>query len=323
MADGVHRIPLPLPNDGLRAVNVYALEDGDGLTLIDSGWALQESRERLESSLAQIGHDLGSVRRFLVTHVHRDHYSQAAVLRKLFGARVALGEGERDSLLETRSSLRSYPPKMHARIIRAGAAELAAELLHSNREPLDEHEWQEPDDWLRDGDTIEVGSRQLTVIATPGHTAGHVVFHDQNARLLFTGDHVLPSITPSIGFESAPTDTALTNYLLSLARVAALPDSMLLPAHGAVCASTAGRVAQLREHHRLRLEETQAAVSGGAGTGLEVARQLRWTRRGYAFEQLNQFNQMLAINETLAHLEELARSSEILVRVHDGVARYQ
>ena len=40
MADGVHRIPLPLPNDGLRAVNVYAIADGDGLTLVDSGWAL-------------------------------------------------------------------------------------------------------------------------------------------------------------------------------------------------------------------------------------------------------------------------------------------
>ena len=39
-APGVHRIPLPLPNDGLRAVNVYALADGDGLTLVDAGWAL-------------------------------------------------------------------------------------------------------------------------------------------------------------------------------------------------------------------------------------------------------------------------------------------
>ena len=41
--DGVYRIPLPLPNDGLRAVNVYAIADGDGLVLIDGGWALAES----------------------------------------------------------------------------------------------------------------------------------------------------------------------------------------------------------------------------------------------------------------------------------------
>lgn len=37
VAPGVHRIPLPLPNDGLRAVNVYAITDGDGLTLVDGG----------------------------------------------------------------------------------------------------------------------------------------------------------------------------------------------------------------------------------------------------------------------------------------------
>ena len=40
---GMHRIPLPLPMDGLRAVNVYAIETEDGLTLIDGGWAIEEA----------------------------------------------------------------------------------------------------------------------------------------------------------------------------------------------------------------------------------------------------------------------------------------
>ena len=46
VAPGVHRIPLPLPNDGLRAVNVYVLPDDDGLVVIDSGWAIPEARGR-------------------------------------------------------------------------------------------------------------------------------------------------------------------------------------------------------------------------------------------------------------------------------------
>ena len=75
VAPGVHRVPLPLPTDGLRAVNVYVLEDGDGLVLIDSGWALTESREALAAALAALGCGLGDVRHFLVTHVHRDHYT--------------------------------------------------------------------------------------------------------------------------------------------------------------------------------------------------------------------------------------------------------
>jgi len=91
VAEGVHRIPLPLPNDGLRAVNVYAIEDGSALTLIDSGWALAEARQRLETALAGIGRELGDVRRYLVTHVHRDHYTLAVTVRRLFGSRILLG----------------------------------------------------------------------------------------------------------------------------------------------------------------------------------------------------------------------------------------
>ena len=54
VADGIHRIPLPLPMDGLRAVNVYAIETEEGLTLIDGGWAIDSSRKQLDESLASI-----------------------------------------------------------------------------------------------------------------------------------------------------------------------------------------------------------------------------------------------------------------------------
>jgi glyoxylase-like metal-dependent hydrolase (beta-lactamase superfamily II) len=91
VADGVHRIPLPLPNDGLKAVNVYAIEQDDGLVLIDSGWAMAEAQDLLEQCLGELDHDLGSVRRVLVTHIHRDHYELSITLRKLFGTKVALG----------------------------------------------------------------------------------------------------------------------------------------------------------------------------------------------------------------------------------------
>ena len=73
VAPGVHRIPLPLPMDGLRAVNVYVLESDDGLTLIDGGWAIEESRMLLEKSLAELDRGLADITRFLVTHVQYSH----------------------------------------------------------------------------------------------------------------------------------------------------------------------------------------------------------------------------------------------------------
>lgn len=98
VADGVHRIPLPLPTDGLRAVNVYAIEQGDGLVLVDGGWALDVSERALIDALAEIGYGLGDIVRFLVTHAHRDHYTQAMAVRRRFGTRVALGLHEQESI---------------------------------------------------------------------------------------------------------------------------------------------------------------------------------------------------------------------------------
>jgi glyoxylase-like metal-dependent hydrolase (beta-lactamase superfamily II) len=72
VAPGVHRIPLPMPSDGLRAVNVYALQDGTGITLIDGGWVVPEARAALAEALDQLGFGLRGIRRILVTHAHRD-----------------------------------------------------------------------------------------------------------------------------------------------------------------------------------------------------------------------------------------------------------
>ena len=99
---GVYRIPLPLPQDGLRAVNVYAVRDEDGLTLVDSGWAITEARDLLEQAVKLLDSSLAGVRRFLVTHVHRDHYTLAVTLRREFGMRVSLGEGEAGTLRDIR-----------------------------------------------------------------------------------------------------------------------------------------------------------------------------------------------------------------------------
>ena len=325
VAAGVHRIPLPLPNDGLRAVNVYAIQGGDGLTLIDSGWALTESLELLEESLGQIGFDLGDIRRFLVTHVHRDHYSQAVVVRRMFGAKVSLGIGEIENMNEILTSRSSIPQKLITRLTVAGGAEIlrSSALVEYPLEELDEREWEMPDDWLRHGDIIKVGDRTLTALSTPGHTAGHIVFYDEAGGLLFSGDHILPTITPSIGFESAPMLSPLSAYLSSLSLVAALGESMLLPAHGPVHPSTATRVRELQDHHKRRLEVTLAAVQAGAATAVDVSRRLKWTRHAHDFHALNTFNQILATNETLAHLEVLAEEGAINVRTEESVKYFQ
>lgn len=321
VADGVWRIPLPLPMDGLRAVNVYVLETEQGLVLIDGGWAIPESRQQLIDSLRQAGHGLRDIRRFLVTHMHRDHYTQAVALRQETGADVALGLGEKPSLdlLQAPEQIRG---RDRARLRIAGAHELTLpwDDKRGERPPVEYYDY--PDTWLEDDNRIDLDGRQLDVVHTPGHTQGHVVFADRGAGLLFAGDHVLPQITPSIGFETAYVQQPLRDFMDSLAKVRALPDLRLLPAHGPVTDSSHHRVEELLAFHDERLARTLEAVRSGARSGWETAQELPWTRRQKRAGDLAPFDQVLAAFETLAHLELLALRGDLARGEEDGVALF-
>lgn len=322
MAAGVYRVPLPLPNDGLRAVNVYVLQADDGLVLIDSGWAITEARAALDAGLAALDASVADVRRFLVTHVHRDHYTQAVHLRRELGVRVSLGAGERQSLETVLRQDWDGRGQRVAYLRLLGAKELADTLAKLPGSGMPEEDWELPDDWLQGGQQVRHGARNLQVVETPGHTRGHVVFHDTESRLLFAGDHVLPTITPSIGLEAALSVNPLGEFLRSLALVRQRPDAQLLPAHGPVTASVHARIDQLIAHHGARLDYTEAAVARGAQSAYEVALQLRWTRRERTLSELDPFNQMLAVTETEAHLELLAAQGRLTRVDADGMHCY-
>jgi glyoxylase-like metal-dependent hydrolase (beta-lactamase superfamily II) len=334
LGGGIHRIPLRLPMAGLKAVNVYALADSDGVDLVDAGMAIAGAREQLLTALGTLGAGLGDIRNFLITHVHRDHYTLAVELRRLRapGAVVGpgpvyLGEGERDNLaasmrLGTEVGGDAFIKDLHE----MGADEVLTRLAtgdRGSRPPADE--WEDPDRWVADGAELVLKSRTLRAIHTPGHTVGHLVFHDEASRTLFAGDHVLPRITPSIGFEPVRNPMALRDYLTSLRLMLELPDARLLPAHGPATDSVHARVDELLAHHEDRLTETLNAVRAGAGpTAYQVAQGIRWTRRRQAFDELEPVSQLLAVGETAAHLEVLVVRDELSKHTApDGVIGYQ
>jgi len=323
VAPGVLRIPLPLPDDGLRAVNVYVIEGPDGPVLIDSGQALASSRRRLADGLAELGHRLVDVRRFLVTHVHRDHYTQAVMVRRELGTHVSLGHGEQPSVAKVREPGIDRLAAQLELLVACGARGLADRNRgHDDGLPADVFE--DPDQWLVDGDVVDHGTGRLDVIETPGHTRGHVVFRDQSASLLFAGDHILPRITPSIGFEPVVPALPLRDYLGSLRLVRSFDDTWLLPAHGPVTRSVHHRVDQLLEHHAERLAASWQHVDADHRTAFEVASQLRWTRHARALDEMGPVDQMLAVLETKAHLDVLVDRGRLDVRVDGdtGVAYY-
>jgi len=288
--------------------------------------------------------------------MHRDHYTQAVEVRRLLGTPIALGEGEKPSI-DGLLSADFRPLRAQLAILRAaGAAPVAdrlAEFTSGTPGPKGPTAgpgpgtqgfgalppavpalrrgttvgaalgYETPDEWICGQQVFNIGSRTLTAVETPGHTRGHVVFADAQAGLLFAGDHVLPHITPSIGFQEAPSAEPLREYLQSLSVVRQLPDMRLLPAHGPVSPSTHARIDELTAHHAHRLRIMADVLSGGERTGYDVALSVAWTSRQRKLGELDLMNQMLAVCETVYHLDLLVAQGTAVSQVaEDGVRRY-
>lgn len=321
VAPGVHRIPLPLPMDGLTAVNVYALETSEGLLLIDGGWNVPEGRSRLEQSLAEIGFKPQDIVEVLVTHVHRDHYTLASNLQHEFGTRVWLGEGERDSLEMLQQD--AHNSTLASTLLNQSGADHLVEAFSSwlGQQQDYEHAWHSPSDWLAKETLLERGDVTLRAVPTPGHTKGHYVFIDEDRRLIFSGDHILPTITPSVGFESARNEHPLADFLDSLQRVAEFGDLSLMPSHGPVGMSSKDRALALIDHHEERLQQILEQVDDGE-TAYKVASDLTWTKRAIALSELDPFSRALAVMEVDHHLELLQTRGIVSSREIGGVRFY-
>ncbi|WP_414891747.1 MBL fold metallo-hydrolase [Rhodococcus sp. Leaf258] len=320
IADGIHRVPLQMPSDGLRAINVYALETDRGLALIDGGWRRPGTYDEFSTALAEFGCRPDDVHDVFVTHVHRDHYTFAVDLRRRHGCRIHLGSAEAPGIVAIGELASNMPTSSLRELERAGADDIArAVRLDTSDGDFDSDDWEPPDAWLTEG-ALDIPGHRLTAVHTPGHTKGHMVFHDLDRDISYTGDHVLPTITPSIGFELGEWDLPLGHYLQSLEMMLDDRDRTVLPAHGDTGVGLHARVRELLDHHARRLAATRAVVADlTRATGLDVAERLPWTRRDRPFADLGTFDRMVAVCETLAHLDLDVHRGVLRVENQDGV----
>lgn len=311
VAAGVWRVPLPLPGDALRAVNTYLVRGPEGFVLVDCGWNQEQSWRGLEAALSRLGAGPTGVRWVFATHVHDDHYGLSGRMRREAGSWVSLGDRERQTLEAFRADPGQARQRSRALLEELSAGDVVLRLERAGAAGPERSAPGPPDLYLTGGETLVLGERRLEVVATPGHTRGHLCLLDRAGGLFFAGDHVLPQITPSLGVELPGDTSPLRDFLRSLQLVRDLPASLVLPAHGPVFRGLDRRVDELAEHHRLRLDECWEAVAGGARTARAVAGELPWTRHRRRFEDLDPFNQMLAVFEADAHLRVLVEQGRL------------
>lgn len=294
---GVWSVPVPIPGNPLGYTLVYAIESPKGPILVDAGWNHPDAWQALSSGLAEAGIAPDTVRGVVVTHFHPDHAGLAGQVRETSGAWIAMHEADAAlvRLIHSFSDGREFQRDM---LRRAGAKNDDIVVENTMIPPA------VPDRELRDGDLIDLPGRKLRAIWTPGHTPGHICL--QLDDRLFTGDHVLPGITPHIGIYPYDRDDVdpLGDFLDSLDRVRELGPLDALPAHEWIFPDVGARAAAIREHHEhklVRLAEL-LAVQTAPLTIWEIAAMMTWNR---PWDDLSPMLRGMAAGEAAAHLRTL------------------
>jgi glyoxylase-like metal-dependent hydrolase (beta-lactamase superfamily II) len=309
---GLWSLPVDIPIAALKVVNVYAFEHPDrSLTLLDTGWDTERSWRSLLERLRAIGRRPDDVAQVVVSHAHPDHLGLAHRLRAISGAEVLLEQHEATRLVAKPPLPTRFRDAVRETFPRWGVPEKMVTDVTASAAPSSESSWTVPVTPVADGDLLPVPGWSLRALWAPGHTPGHLCLYEQAAGLLFTGDHVLPRITPGVGTHPADDEDPLGDFLSSLDRVSRLDVAEVLPGHEYRFDDLPGRVAALRDHHRARLAEVLAAVAAVPGcTAWSVTTRLTWSR------PLHRFGGPMirgAIAETAAHLAHLRRAGRLRV----------
>ncbi|MEM7338520.1 MAG: MBL fold metallo-hydrolase [Actinomycetota bacterium] len=348
VAPGVLRIQLPLDLPGLGHVNCYAIEDRNGVALIDPGTPSFASYRVLKKQLAASGLSLERVHTVVVTHSHPDHYGAAQRLRDQYGAELITHEHfktywdphEEDDFGREVAIEGDYDSQ--ADIIERALMKMAGRERQSPWDrpvpwggPPPDNQWRNRFRWrilplllsrvwqppapstrVKDGSVIELGDREWVSVHTPGHTADHLCLLDPTEGTFVSGDHLLPTITPHISGLTTQAEP-LGAFFTSLERMHTFDDvNVVLPAHGLEFEDLSKRSTEIIEHHHSRLAIITEAARNAPEHELTVPEYSTHLFKPRSWGPM-------ADSETYAHLEHLRQTGRAEARPVDGELRYR
>ncbi|MFF4346383.1 MBL fold metallo-hydrolase [Streptomyces sp. NPDC001530] len=319
---GVRSIEVPIPDNPLGHTLVYVVDTDRGPVLIDTGWDDPDSWDTLAEGLLACGTRVSEIHGVVITHHHPDHHGLSGKVREASGAWIAMHAADASIVRRTRENRpERWFAYMAAKLAASGAPEEHVAPLREARTSVRRPSTLPgftpalPDREIVPGELLALPGRRLRAIWTPGHTPGHVCLHleeDHPDRLpghgrLFSGDHLLPRITPHIGLYEDPDDATVTDplgdYLDSLERVGRLDPAEVLPAHQHTFADASSRVRELLAHHEERLTGLLSLLSTPL-TPWQLAERMEWNR---PWDQIPYGSRNIAVSEAEAHVRRLVK----------------
>ena len=319
IAEGVGWARLPVPGS-LKHINVWLLDDGDGVAIVDTGLDIAPCREAWE---ALLDGPLGgrAVTRVICTHFHPDHIGLAGSLTRRFDAPLWMTREEWLFARMLTADVRDAPPAEAFAYWRAagwgetlieGEAAKGWGRFASVVSPVPVAFVR-----MRDGDTIRIGEREWRVVVGNGHCPEHACLVDEAGGVMIAGDQVLPKITSNVSLSlSEPESDPLGDWLASIAKLKTLPDSLLvLPSHGEPFTGLHARLDALDRGHRERLDALHLHLA-------EPRRAVDCFSILFG-RKIDEKVIGLATGEALAHLRRLEVEGRAVREVLDGVHWYR
>jgi glyoxylase-like metal-dependent hydrolase (beta-lactamase superfamily II) len=302
---GIRQVTLPLP---MRPghVHAYLLPGEDGWTLVDTGVGLPDAKKIWRDELERAG---GRVARIFVTHFHPDHVGAAADLHELTGAPVfqgaldyaqcelVWGNPAWSERLVDWFNVHGVPDEVTAELV--GQGSVYRPFIRYQRDPVLVEAGESLDGW--------------ELVGAAGHADGQLCLLKDG--VLVAADHLLSRITPTVGLWPASRADPLGDYLAALEHTIELDPQIALPGHDDVIEAPAVRAREIQEHHRVRLEETAAALGAEPRTGYELSLTLFG-------DELKPAARRFAVAETLSHAERLVRQGAAQRAEAAGVVTY-
>ena len=307
----IFRMEIPLPANPLKAINSYVIKGEDRFLMIDTGMNRPECLEVMEASLKELRIDLEKTD-FFVTHVHADHFGLISELARP-SSKVYFNFPDAEVLRDANH----WEKIAEAALLNGFPEEDLQEAI--KRHPGRRYHLSSPVDLtlLREGDALRIGSYHFSCVETPGHTPGHLCLYEKQARIFFSGDHILNDITPNITVWSEREDP-LRQYLKSLDKIIPYDIDWVLPGHRAPFQNHRRRIAELKEHHEIRTEEVASILRRGSRTAYQVASEMTWNIDCENWEDFPLPQKWFAGGEAMAHLKFLQGLGRVIREQREG-----
>jgi glyoxylase-like metal-dependent hydrolase (beta-lactamase superfamily II) len=310
-------IRLPLPG-ALGHINCWIVgDDGDALTIVDTGMRLPGCREAWDALFAAPLADR-TIERILATHMHPDHVGLAGWLTERTGAMLWMTRGEFQGIrIATTDKREVPPPEVPAMQRGAGWTERQIDAASARgwaRIGQIIHHLPFAYRRIVDGEDIRMGGADWRVVVGSGHSPEHACLLNDAEGLLIAGDQVLPTISSNVSLSAAePYANPLGEWLASIDKLLTLDANLLvLPAHGRPFRGLHARLHALRDDHHERLDAMAAALTESPRRAVDCFPLL--FRR-----EIGDEHRGLATGETLAHLRWLEVEGRVRRESRDGV----